>query len=88
MKAQIPGFPKHFPGKLEYRFLPKEYSTNSGLHIFGDYVITYTGLTVGKIDENVVFFVIRSRALADDYRKWFWYMWDQSTKAQSDKRKA
>lgn len=79
VKAQIPNFPKHFPGDLKYRFLPQKYSTNSGLHVFGDYVVTYTGLTIGKIDENVVFFVIHSKNLAESYRTWFWYMWEQST---------
>lgn len=79
VKAQIPDFPKHFSGILEYRFLPKEYSTNSAIHIFGDYVITHTGLSVRKIDENVVFFVIHSKNLAESYRKWFWYMWKQSS---------
>jgi len=79
VKSQIPDFPRHFPGKLAYRFLPKKYSTNSAIHIFGDYVITYTGLTVGKISEDVVFFVIHSKDLAESYRTWFWYMWEQST---------
>ena len=78
VKTLVPNFPKHFPGKLEYRFLPKNYSTNSGVHIFGDYVITYTGLSIGKIDENVVFFVIHSKQLAEDHRKWFNYMWEKS----------
>lgn len=78
VQTQIPRFPKHFPGNLQYRFLPKEYSTNSGIHIFGNYVVTYTGLTVGKIDEKVVFFVIRSKNLAESYRTWFWYMWKLS----------
>ena len=79
VKAEIPKFPKHFPGDLKYRFLPKKYSTNSGIHIFGDYVITYAGLTIGKINEKVVFFVIRSHDLAESYRTWFWYMWEQSS---------
>ena len=80
IRQQIPDFPKHFPGKLQYRFLPKEYSTNSAIHIFGDFVITYTGLPIGKITDDVVFFVIRSRDLATSYRTWFKYMWNQSTK--------
>ncbi len=78
---KIPDFPKHFPGKLDYRILPKEYSTNSGLHIFGDYVITHTGLNeIGKMGDNVVFFVLHSADLADSYRTWFRYMWEQSEK--------
>lgn len=79
VKSQIPNFPKHFPGDLKYRFLPEKYSTNSAIHIFGDYVMTYTGLTIGKIDKDVVFFVIHSKDLAESYRTWFWYMWEQSS---------
>lgn len=61
VKNWMPNFPKYFEGNLEYRFLPKEYSTNSAIHVFGDYVVTYTGLTIGKIDEHIVFFIIRSK---------------------------
>lgn len=78
IKEQMPDFPHYFEGKLQYRFLPKEYATNSAIHIFGDYVITYTGLVIGKISEDIVFFVIRSHDLAESYRKWFWYMWKHS----------
>jgi len=78
-RAVFADLPKNFPGDLTYRFLPKTYSTTSGIHIFGDYIITYTGLLIGKIDENVVFFVIHSKKLAESYRTWFWYMWEQSS---------
>lgn len=79
LKAGHPEFPKKFPGKLSYRFLPEKYSTNSGIHIFGDYVVTYTGIAFEKIDENGVFFVIHSKNLAVSYRTWFEYMWAQSS---------
>lgn len=79
VKGKLPNFPKHFPGDLKYRFLPKRYSTNSLIHIFGDYIITYTGLEVGVMDESIVFFVIHSKDLAESYRSWFWYMWEQSS---------
>ena len=76
---KMPSFPKHFPAPLEYRLLPKEYSTQSAIHVFGDSIITYTGLKeIGKIPDDVVFFVMRSAALADSYRTWFEYMWRQS----------
>lgn len=80
IKILDPDFTKKFPADLEYRFLPKKYSTDSGLHIFGNYIITYTGLGLGKLDENIVFFVIHSHNLAESYRKWFWYMWDKAEK--------
>lgn len=78
IKEAAPNFPKHFPGILEYRFLPKGYSTNSAIHIFGDYVVTYSGLKPLKISDDQVFFVIRSKSLAESYKTWFWYMWKQS----------
>lgn len=79
VKSKLPNFPNHFPGELQYRFLPKEYSTNSAIHIFGDYVVTYTGVNIGKIAKDVVIFMIHSKDLAESYRKWFWYMWDKSS---------
>lgn len=79
VQEKIPHFPKHFEGTLQYRFLPKEYSTNSGLHVFGDYIMTYTGLSILKTSEHTVFFGIKSKDLAESYRTWFWYMWDKST---------
>lgn len=78
IKTQIPDFPHYFPGELKYRFLPKKYSTTSGVGMFGDYVVTYTGLTIGKISEDLVFFILHSHDLAESYRTWFWYMWEQS----------
>ena len=78
IKTVDPQFPKKFPGNLEYRFLPKEYSTNSLIHVFGDYFITYSGLEIKKINEDIVFFIIKSKGLAESYRTWFWYMWKRS----------
>ncbi|KKU27620.1 MAG: Transcriptional regulator TrmB [Microgenomates group bacterium GW2011_GWC1_46_20] len=80
IKAQDPDFPKRFPGELQYKFLPKEYSTNSLIQVFGDYFITYTGLEIKKLSEKTVFFIIKSKNLAESYRTWFWYMWKQSSK--------
>lgn len=86
VKERIPNFPKHFPGELQYRFLPKKYSTGSGLGIFGDYVATYTGMDVMKMNEATVFFIIHSRDLAESYRTWFWYMWEQSEEPEKVKK--
>jgi len=82
IKVQDPDFPKRFPGDLKYRFLPKEYSTNSLIHVFEDYFITYSGLEVKKLSEKTVFFVIKSKDLAESYRTWFWYMWNLSSESK------
>ncbi|MEK9201112.1 MAG: helix-turn-helix domain-containing protein, partial [Patescibacteria group bacterium] len=79
IKTKMPDFPNHFPGELKYRFLPEKYSTDSAINIFGDYVVTYTGVALGKTNENIVIFVIHSKNLAESYRTWFWYMWEQSS---------
>jgi|SRR5579872_1612740 len=78
VKTKLPGFAEKFPATAEYRFLPKEYSTNSVIQIIGDYVLTYTGISLGKMDENTTFFVIHSKDLAESYRTWFWFLWQKS----------
>ncbi len=78
VKSEMPNFPKHFEGTLEYRLLPKEYSTDSAIHIFGDYVVSYTGLSIGKLNEDTILFVIKSAHLAESYRRWFWALWGQA----------
>jgi sugar-specific transcriptional regulator TrmB len=86
IKVQKPDLPKIFPAQLKYRFLPREYSTNSLIQVFGDYVVTYSGLVIGKTPDDAVFFVIRSRDLAESYRTWFRYMWEQSEEPIKSKK--
>src|SRR3989338_8654967 len=45
VSKQLTGFPKYFEGDLEYRFLPKEYSTNSAIHALGHYIVMHTGFS-------------------------------------------
>jgi len=63
-----------------YKFLPKEYSSQTAVDIFGDYVVTFVGVKPGQLDEKPVQFVMKSRRLADGYRKFFQYMWDNCEK--------
>lgn len=59
-----------------YRFLPKKYSSPTAVDIFGDYVVTFVGVRPGQLDEEPLMFVMKSRRLADGYRKFFQFMWD------------
>ena len=59
-----------------YRFLPKEYSSNTAVDIFGDYVVTFVGVKPGELFEELMKFVKKSKILADGYRKYFQFMWD------------
>lgn len=59
-----------------YKFLPKEYSSNTAVDIFGPYVVTFVGVKPGILDEEPLMFIMKSRRLADGYRKFFKFMWD------------
>jgi len=59
-----------------YKFLPKKYSSSTAVDIFGPYVVTFVGVSPGKLNEEPLMFVLKSRRLADGYRKYFQFMWD------------
>ncbi|MBT7902261.1 hypothetical protein HN587_00205 [Candidatus Woesearchaeota archaeon] len=61
-----------------YKFLPKKYSSLTAVDIFGDYVVTFVGVGVGvgHLHEEPLQFVLKSKKLADGYRKFFQFMWD------------
>ena len=59
-----------------YKFLPKEYSTISTMDIFGDRVVTFTGLHLGKLDDDLTIFVMVSPELAESYRTWWKMIWE------------
>ncbi len=61
-----------------YRFLPSEYSTTGAIDIFGDHIVTFSGLTLKSINDDVTLVIIISKELADCYRTWFRFMWEQS----------
>lgn len=64
-----------FVGK-PYKFLPKQYSGPTAIDIFGDYVVSFTGVEIGKLGKDPIQFVVKSRRLADGYRKFFQFLWD------------
>ena len=72
---------KHKPEILKtvgkpYKFLPKEYSNPTMIDIFGDYVVTFISVKPGYLEEEPILFVMKSRRLADGYRKFFQFIWD------------
>jgi len=78
--SRFPQLVDYYKGIGKYRILPKDYSTNCTIHIFGDYVVLYTGVRYGELDPDSTFFITQSASIADSYRKWFDYMWDLSAK--------
>jgi sugar-specific transcriptional regulator TrmB len=59
-----------------YKFLPKKYSSQTAIDIFGDYVVTFVGVEPGTLHEEPLQFMLKSKELADGYRKFFQFMWD------------
>ncbi|TSC56100.1 MAG: transcriptional regulator TrmB [Parcubacteria group bacterium Gr01-1014_18] len=66
---------KHFKGK--YKIIPKKYSTDSAIDIFGEYIVSFTGVHFKKIDDDVTIYVIHDKNLAQSYKKWFELMFDR-----------
>ncbi|MBI2426712.1 MAG: hypothetical protein HYV34_02600 [Candidatus Kerfeldbacteria bacterium] len=60
----------------EYKFLPPQYSTPGVVDIFGDYVVTFTSVSVGNFGEDGMIFVMIHPELAETYRTWFRLIWD------------
>lgn len=61
-----------------YKFLPPEFSTTGAIDIFGDRIVTFSGLSLKDISDDVTLIVIVNSELADCYRTWFRFMWDHA----------
>ena len=59
-----------------YKFAPKKYTSSSAVEVFGDHVVTFTGLGFGKLEDDFTIFVMVSPQLAEGYRLWWQMMWD------------
>lgn len=59
-----------------YKFLPKEYSSQTAIDVFGPYVVAFVGVEPGKLHDEPIQFVMKNQKLADGYRKFFQFMWD------------
>ena len=59
-----------------YKFLPPKYSSATAVDVFGDYVVTFVGVQPGQLSEEPLQFVLKSKQLAEGYRKFFQFMWD------------
>lgn len=59
-----------------YKFLSEKYSTTGAIDIFGDHIVTFSGLNIKDITDDVTLVVIINKELADCYRTWFKFIWD------------
>lgn len=81
VKNQLPQIVKIF--NPPYKFLPAKYATQATYDVFGDHVVTFSGLGIGEIIEDVVIYVLVDQTLADSYRQWFNFIWDQLPAAEN-----
>jgi len=70
-------FPQIIPkvGK-DYKFLPKEYSSEAAIDIFGDHVNIISPMHLGGLSEEFSVTVIVNKHIADAFRIWFKFIWD------------
>jgi sugar-specific transcriptional regulator TrmB len=59
-----------------YKFLPEKYSSSTAIDIFGDHVVTFVGVKPGELYKEPLMFVMKSKRLAEGYKKFFQFMWD------------
>ncbi len=67
-----------------YKFLAQKYSSPTAIDIFGDRVVSFVGVKPGHLDEEPVQFVMKSKRLAEGYKKFFWFMWDMLAEKQDE----
>ena len=60
----------------DFRVLPEEYSTPGVCDVFGDYVVTFNSVDVGNFGEDGTVFVMKNKKLAENFRTWFRFIWD------------
>lgn len=77
-----PRIPKELPQAIKdvnpagYKVLPDKYATPGVCDIFGDYVVTFTSVGIGQLDDDVTIFVMKNAELAESYKTWFRFIWD------------
>lgn len=71
----------------EYRSLPSQFSTGSAYDIFGDYVGIYSGIGIKEVEGDITIFILKDKTLAQDYKKWFDFMWQALLPANKRKGK-
>ena len=70
-----------------YKFLPPKYSSATAVDIFGDYVVMFVGVKPGELYEEPLQFILKSKILADGYRKIFQFMWDHCETKEARNKK-
>jgi len=84
VKKKKPEYIEKVGGK--YKIFPEKYATSGVCDIFGDYVVTFTGVEVGNFGEEGTIFVMKNKELAENYKTWFKFMWDSLPEKRNNKK--
>jgi predicted transcriptional regulator len=63
-----------------YKVLPRKYSSNSSVEVFGDYVAIYSGMNIKNLEDDITITILKDKTLAQDFMKWWQFMWDMLPK--------
>lgn len=61
---------------VDYKFLPRGYSTPSAVDVFGDHVNMIPEVGFGRLGSDIRVIVIVNRQVAEAFRTWFNFMWN------------
>lgn len=70
---------KRHLGDLEYKFLPKGYSTSCNTQIYNNRVEILSNIELNKFDIASATTFIINQNVADSFKKWFWFLWNSIT---------
>lgn len=68
---------KKYLGDVEYKFLPKGFSTTCNIQIYNNRVEILSNIDINKFDITATTTFIINQDVADSFKKWFWFLWDK-----------
>lgn len=74
VKIKLPLALKEVGGK--YKVLPTDYETPGVLDIFGDHIVIFNSIDIGRFGDDVTIYVMINHELAESFRIWFKFMWN------------
>jgi len=72
---------------VEYRVVPKKYTSAMSIDIYGDRVATVVGEKPGELAENFTITMIMNQKLADSYRQLWQLIWDSIKETPKTKKR-
>lgn len=82
VKEKLPDALKEVGGN--FKVLPDGFETPGVLDVFGDHIVTFTSVDVGKFGDDVTIFVMINPELAESFRTWFKFMWEMCPEYTAD----